>query len=254
MTTISQEFLSFSDLKKNFSDFTASLVDFFGHRDEVTAGIAQVPSYTRVRSRLERTSYASLRETKVFVPTGLGVSYKTYLTVLEAPVEINEKLLKEILTPFSRWLAEALTDPDKLGRVSPSSMRDFKPHNLDKALEELGECFDKGSNQNQVPFKQAFARNADVKDVLADAETLTGRFIAIDRKQVMRKVDEISANMDVLFARLEDPESGYDLNRNTEKLLSQLLFTMGQEVEFYGSIAYQLTQVTVSLQNTVDNL
>tara|TARA_B100000929_G_C15510907_1_gene420348 strand:+ start:5900 stop:6673 length:774 start_codon:yes stop_codon:yes gene_type:complete len=248
--TVSQELPNPQYFRKNMVEFVSSLRTFFERRDDLATDIGRVPHYRVVRSRVEKVSYASLRETKVYVPAGLAVNYKTYLAVLEPAIKINEGLLPRILNPFARWLAEALNNPEQLKRISASSIRSFEPHNLDKVLEEMGECFDKGSNATKVPFKQAFARNSDVKDVLEDSEKLTSRFIAIDRKQVIAKVDEISDNLDVLIARIEEGDAEYDIGGNVEKLLSQLAYTMAREVEFYGSVAYQLTQLTTALEDT----
>lgn len=248
--TVSQEFLNPEFFRKNMVDFVSSLRTFFERRDDIATDIGKVPHYRMVRRSVEKVSYASLRETKVYVPAGLAVNYKTYLAVLEPSIKINEGLLPRILIPFARWLAEAINNPEQLKRVSASSIRSFDPHNLDKVLEELGECFDKGSNANKVPFKQAFARNADVKEVFEETENLTSRFIAIDRSRVIAKVDEISDNLDVLIARIEEGDEEYNIGGNTEKLLSQLAYTMAREVEFYGSVAYQLTQLTTALNDT----
>lgn len=254
-STVSQEFLNPKYLRANFGEFIDSLKSFFDTRDDVTTDIGRVPHYGLVRRRLEKVSYASMRETKVFVPAGLNVQYKTYLAVIGPSIKMNEELLTHILTPFARWLSDNINDPTKLKAISHSStIRDFEPHNLDSALEEVGECFDKGSNQNKIPFKDAFARNADVKEVMEVTERLTSRFIAIDRKQVTRKVDEISENLDLLITRLEEEDSDYDIDKGVETLLAQMTYTVAREVEFYGAMAYQLTQLTTALNNTVDEM
>lgn len=251
MLTVSQEFINPEFLKNNAQGFIASLKDVFSHRDDVTTDIGRVPHYRVVRKELERTSYASLRETKVYVPTGLSVGYKTYLAVLEPCVKVNQGLLPRVLSPFSRWLGELINDPTKLEKLSnTSSIRDFEPHNLDTHLSELGECFEKGKNVNKVPFKQAFSRNADVKEVLAKAEDLTGQFIGIDRKAVIKKVDEIADNLEVLIGYLEDDDT--KVGSEVEQLLSQVAYTVAREVEFYGVMAYHLTQLTTALKDTTD--
>lgn len=248
---ISQEFFNPANFTKNLPKFVSNLRTVFERRDDLTTDLGKVPSYRLVRSKVEKTSYASLRETKVYVPAGLTVNYLTYMKVLDPAIEINELLLKDILNPFSRWLAEALTDPEKLKRVSAaSSVRDFAPHDVDGSLEALGECFEKGSNANHIPFKQVFARNTDVKEAFEKAENQTSRFIAIDRKVILRKVDEISDNLEVLIQRIEEEDPDYQIAPRVMDLLSQMSYTLAQEVEFYGSMAFQLTQLTTSLNDT----
>lgn len=254
-TQVSQEFINPKYLRTNISKFIDSLQAYFADTDDLASDIGRVPHYGKVRRSLEKTSYASMRETKVFIPAGLNVQYKTYLAVLEPSIKINEGLMENLLNPFSRWLADNVNNPEQLKRISHSStIKDFEPHNLDSALEELGECFDRGGNQNRIPFKDAFSRNGDVKEVLEETERLTSRFIAIPRDQVRRKVDEISDNLDILIERIKEEDPDYEVGEEVEQLMAQMAYTVAREVEFYGTMAYQLTQLTTALQDTVKQI
>lgn len=252
---ITQEFFTPKKLMHAMPQFVTNLRDVFTHREDLSADLGKVPHFRTVRRKVEKVSYASLRETRIFVPAGLTVSYPTYLKVLDPAIEITEGLMPNILAPFSRWLAEALNNPEKFQKLSnASSVRDFKPHDVDSALEALGECFEKGNNATRVMFKDAFARNADVKEVFESAEQLTSRFIAIDRKVVLAKVDEISDNLERLITRVNEEDPDYQIAPKVMELLSQMSYTLAQEVEFYGAVAYQLTQLTTALNDTADTL
>ena len=252
---VSQEFLLPKNLKENIPTFVENVRSFLKGSDGFTVDLAKPIKSRPIKKKLDAVSYADLREVQVFVPAGLTSSYLDYLTVLDKAVAITEGLQEKILNPFARWLAIGLANPESFKNVrGGSSLRDFEPHNIDKVILELGAAFRKGSSLHQVPMKVAFARNADVHTVLEKANELNERFMKTDRKAVKEKVAEITELLDTLIERVEEAEENYDLSPVSLDLLSKLSFTLAQEVEFYGTVGFQLSSTMVSLHNTVEKL
>lgn len=252
---VSQEFFDVRSFKKNLPRFIADLKQFFTRDNDPTQEIAKAPHYSQVKATINKTSNMDLREIGIYVPAGLAVRYLDYLRPLSEGVDHSRRLLDEVLSPFARWLGEVINDPAKLQRISSSAaIRDFQPHNVEGTATDLGSCFRKGSNTNVVPFKNAFARNSDVKDVFEKTSKLADGFIGIERKKVLVKVNEISDNLAVLIKRIESSDESYAFSKESSELLSKLSYTLAREVEFYGTMAYQLSQLTTSLSDTAELL
>lgn len=255
--TVSEEFLANPVTK--LVEYVNQFQNFFEarrrERDQLELEASRLPHYRTFRRTVEDTSYPNLRHVKIAIPAGMSATYMEYLSALEPAVGISEKLLSEVLTPFSRWLAEGLSDPDKLRSFSRSSgVREFTPHDTDGVALRIGECFTKGSNANITQFKNAFARNADVKEVYDRTAALNERFIRIDRKQVLTMVDRVSENLDRMAERIGEEGNEYEMSKPTVELLAKMSYTVAQEIEFYGNVAYQLTQLNVALIETADQL
>lgn len=249
---VSQEFLDPRKIRRNIPEFVKSLKNYLtreGTTDQLTAQV--VPSYRKVRKTVEKIDYSNLRETKIYIPAGLSVTFLEYQEALDQSVGICEKVLPEVLTPFSRWLAQGLSDPEKLRSVRGASGIDkFNPHNIDGALSDLGRCFKRGENRIKGKFGDYFARNKDVKVVFEQHDDQIGRMVKTDRKAIFAKVEEISDNLDTLIQRIDEDPDDYDFSQVNLDLLSKLSYTLAQEVQFYGTVHYQLTALNTALVDT----
>lgn len=250
---VSQEFFSPSKILDNLPSFRDDLRNFFQDREETQniIGSNRVPNVRGMVRRIQKMSYADLRVIPVQVPPGLQCNYLTYLSALDDAVAINEGLMDNVLGPFARWLAIGLSDPDTLRSLgSGRRIQDFKPHNVDGVSLALGKCFKTGSGVHVRKFGDAFERIADVKEVYESADDLAGRFLKTDRKAVQQKVEEISALLDTLIERMTEDDSEYKPSTVTRDLIAKMSYTLAQEVEFYATVGYQLTSLTVALKET----
>lgn len=255
--TVSEEF--FQNPTAKLTSYINQFKDFFKSHDtrnqELTTDLGRLPNYRSVSRSVERNSYPNLRHVKVYVPAGMSASYLDLMKALATGISINEKLVDEILSPFARWLATGLSNPRQFQSFSHShGIRDFNPHDIDGAAMALGDCFTKGHNNNRLMFKDAFARNADVKDVYDQANALGERFVSIDRKQVLDLTDTISDNLEKLNNHLEEGDDDFQMSDTNIQLLAKMSYTVAQEIEFYGNMAYQMTQVAVALTDTAEVL
>lgn len=254
---ISQEFFQTTSLFEGLASFSDKLREFFQDKDDTAnlVGANRVPSPRGLSRQLKKASYADIRNTTVQVPSGLSVPYLEYLAALDGAVTLTEGLMDDVLGPFARWLAIGLSDPDTLNSMgSGRRIQDFKPHNIDGALITLGECFETGKTQYEQKFGQVFGRNGDVEAVFKQASDLNSRYVKTDRKAVIAKVNEISDHLDRLIARIEEEEENYKVSTVTRDLVAKMSYTLAQEVEFYGSVGYQLMALTVALQETETRL
>lgn len=251
---ISQEFFDVKNIRQNIPQFVNSLKSFFTSNDNKQK-LVKTPQYSDIKNLVEKTNYANIREVRVFVPAGLTVPYVTYIKELENAVDISEKIMDDVLNPFSRWLGLGISNPDIFKNVRVGrGIEDFNPHNTDGVALDIGKCFKKGGNVNKVPFKQAFFSNAQVKEAYLMVEDLNGRMVTIDRSKVLKKIQEITDLLERLISRMEDKEENYELSEVSLELLSKLSYTVAKEVEFFGFTSYQLTALTTAIIDTNDVL
>ena len=249
--TVSVEFFRPEMITKKLPVFVEQLTSFFKKEPEVLTELGQLPNYSPIRRKVDAWDYADLREISCPIPAGLQVQYLGYFNALRLAVSINEKLLPEILTPYSRWIGELIEDPTKLQSLAGSkTVQAFEPHDIDGALASLGSCFQTGSNLTQKPFKVLFDRNADVKPVYENAKSLVEDYLKIPRKKVLAEVRGISELLTNLMHSLDSKTSDATLTDSSRTLLAKMTHTLAREVEFYAVVGYQLTQVSVALQGT----
>lgn len=253
--TVSQEFLLPKNLKEIIPAFVENVRTFLRGSEGLNVEASRPFKFRPLKKDLSNTPYTDLRDVKIFVPAGMVSTYLEYLAALKQAVEITEGIHTKVLGPFSRWLAIGLANPESFKNVRGNNgLRDFEPHNIDRVLLSLGAVFQKGGSNHQVAFKTAFSRNADVETAMDLANELNERYMKTDRKAVKDKVTEITVMLDTLIERIEEAEENYDLSPVSLDLLSKLSFTLAQEVEFYGTVGYQVTSVMTTLHDTLDKL
>lgn len=251
--TVSQEFFSPKEFFSNIPTFLTQLKDFVSKDTKSSKPVYKLPNYKQIKSKVEKKAPEDLREYKVFIPLGLKVPMYQYINVLEEGVEISEKLLEDVLTPFSRWLALGLTNPSTLRSVRGGINIDkFNPHNIDQVYDSLGKCFEKGSNVINLPFKRVYSNKKDFEDTFNKFDAATSLLFKTERKLVISKIVEITENLEKLMERIKEDEEGYELSNVSTGLLSKLSFTLAQEVEFFGVMHYQMNALNTSLVDTVD--
>lgn len=241
------------DVNAAMSSFTEKLKGFFEKdaTEEQLIGTNRIPNPNSIIRSLRKASYADLRTLPVQVPPGLSSSYLAYLESLDEAVTITEGLMDNVLTPFSRWLAIGLSNPDSLNSLNAGRrIQDFKPHQIDKASLALGKHFAKGKTHHERKFGDVFDRNGDVEAVYKKANDTASRFLKTSRKDVMKKVGEVTDLLDTLTKRIEEDEANYKTSSVTRDLIAKLSFTLAQEVEFYAVVGYQLTSLSVALNET----
>lgn len=251
---ISQEFFQPEKLRINLPKFVIDLRGFFNREDAPSQDFSPLPAANKVERKLNKVSYADIRETEIFIPAGMMVTYPEYVNTLKEAVDSASRVHQDILEPVSRWLGIMLSDPREVMSARGHGLENFAPHNIDKHYSDLGNCFQKGSNRNKVKAKEVIKRNKDLAETFEVAEEMTGNFIRANHKNVVESTEEITDLLQRFIERFEEGEDGYDIPKQHLEFLSKVGYTLAQEVEFYSVVNYQLTTLTKSLKDTVGAL
>lgn len=248
---ISQEFFQASEIVKNIPKFVLRLKTFFSTND--LPSDIKAPRYKEVKRYIESISYPNFRETLVVVPAGLNIPLIDYIPLLEEGVEINQRLLTQILKPFDRWLGQLLSHPEHLRTLAGNrSLMSFEPSDINDVKLNFEQTFLKGSTIYERLAKEVFRNNSEVKLVFDLTESLVKDFNQINRIEIIKQVDDIASNLGQLMNRYSEGDTEYQFGHRANELLSKIVFSMAQEVEFYGFMNYQLKQLTVALDTNVN--
>lgn len=252
--TVSQEFFDPKKILGNIPTFVSELRDYVTRLVSApSAPFYKHTSYQSFKKKLEQASPDDFREVRVFVPQSLKATFSYYLDVMDGSVDVASKLLPDVLVPFSRWLALGISDPSTLRSVRGSlSIDKFEVHNVDKQYSAIGNCFQKNSNVINKPAKAVFTNKENVKQVYNRFDELTGKLFAVERKQVIKSIQEISDNLELLIKRIEEDQEGYKLSNVSIELLSKFAYTIAQEVEFFGVVSYEMTKLNTALTDTAE--
>lgn len=248
---VSQEFISLSAISNALERIRNSL-SFFNTEEE-QVDFAERLDLRFVENFIKRYEYSAIRDHKAYIPPGLKTPLSHFLPVLHECVLVNEKLLRDVLNPFHRWVGVGLNNPETLKSVRKNTISsDFKPHDIQRLNSLIGKHFKLGSNHHHVPFKQVFENHKAYVEGVKKTDELVNRLIATERKSIIDKVKAITVSLNQLHENIEHYEDGFELSNASIEQLSSLTLTLAREVEFYSHTYYQVQRLNVAMKNTED--
>lgn len=236
-------------------NFVASIKDFvLGTLGGEEAKVSLVNT-SRLERKFRTYHYADASALAVYVPPGLNVTYLEYLKALELSQDIVDGLMRETLEPFNQWLAKLLTNPEGLSTIRATvRIPGFKEHDLNRAKKEISKCFSKNNTTVKRTYGDVIERHSDLPLVSEGLNKLNERLGKIRRKDLIKKVTEITQSLDLLLERTkQDPET-YKVSGATMSAISKLAYTVGEEVEFYSVYSFQLQALTQAVEDSIERL
>lgn len=249
---ISQELFNPKELISRIPDFTQTVRGFFGAQKELN--FDQLV-FTRADRALKQVSYGHVRDVTVAVPPGLTKTYLDHLAALDTAVSICEKLSSDVLTPFQRYLAINLANPERFNTLrAGKDIRGFKLHNTELATRDIAKNFKTGGVHTEARYGDVVKRHADMEKAVAETNRLSAAFMATDRKAIMQQVTDITVTLDTLFERISEDPDTYALSTNTLQTLADLTRSMAREIEFYSVVGYHMELMTHAMSAAIGRL
>lgn len=241
----------FNAVAHRLPNYFADVKNFITNLTAEEAPRLELVDSRKVEKLLAKTNYATLRPVTVFTPVGLKVSYLEYIEALEEASAITTKLTSECLNPFNVWLAVQLSNPTALSSLrSGLDIPGFVVHDISEVQRKLGKCFSQGGVSSQYTYGQSVARNADWHACDVRINNLVTKHSSINPSEVVRLVQEVTANLDKLLLRLSEEPEIYKLSGVTLDTISKLCYTIGVEIEFFSVITYQLQAMQVAFADS----
>lgn len=248
-------------LSQTLNASTNRLPEFLAGAKQFIAGMfspsspkPQLVDSRKLEREIRDVDYVSAAPLRVFVPAGFNTTWLQYIELLAQSQRVLDDLQRGLLKPFETWISTLLMRPDTLRAVSftPDLAR-YKAPDLDALKENFAASFDK-SGKTESTYGAVIKRHADLPLVTRNLNDVNSHYGAINRRDLLKQVNDISALLDKLLHNMkEDPET-YQISGPVLKQLTDLTYFMAREVEFYSTVGYFLQAFTVSVDDSYKNL
>lgn len=221
----------------------APLKKIFAKRDVAAEGrlIAKIP-------------YNEIRHLPVVGLRGQRVDFLTIAKNLSRCAVLFNTLERDVLMPFSSWLANRLANPSSLAALTGGIViPGYKPHDLKGLNEEFVSFFDPEESQptRKIPYGMAFRRNADWEPLADEMGTLEQALVINEQHKRMRGlVDSINELLDKLITRIEEDSEEYKVSAPTLQSLAEVTYTIAKEMEFYSMITHRTVALSEAVRET----
>lgn len=249
---ISQELLNTSKILEGITEFVSEVRNYFSG---TTSNLGQVANYSKLEGKIKDLPYIDLRELKAFTPTGMQLPMLDYVKVLDEAVRVSNSIIMDILSPFDKFIAEGLNDVEKFSKAGNFKViSKFKPHDIDGITMRLGKCFKKGNNETEVHIKNLYKSNSEMKLVYDKTDDMVAKTLLTSESKVSELTSSIADNLETLITRIEEDPDRYVLSERNKELFAKMVYTVAEEIEFYGVTLYNLKALVTALNNTAESL
>ena len=243
-------------MRELLPNFVGSITQFYStfSQSDKDLAIGTVPPQNFKRS-LKNVNYVAVKDVTFTGPMGLQTTYVQYINEIENSVALSEKLVSDVLQPFSNWVAVMLSTPENLKSVSnlPIDTKALDKER-DALVEHLVKVVDPKSPQTSFRYGSLVSRNADWDIIVNKTNDLASRLMLTDRKKIMRMVDDLTEMLSRLVERIEEDPETYQLSGNTTSVLATLCYSAGKSLEQYSNSSVMVQELVTTVTRTVDEL
>ena len=201
---------------------------------------------------MEKIPYNAIRHLPLRGMAGQQVDFLTIATHLEKCAVSMNTLERDVLTPFSSWVANKLSNPSTLASLSGTlAIPGYKPHDLAGFDKEFRTFFESGvvANSREIPYGMAFRRNADWGPL---ADKMGGLEKALvengQHKRIRELVDNIDNMLGRLIQRIEEDGETYKVSPTTLHALADAAYTVANEMQFYSMLTHRVVLLSESVK------
>lgn len=200
-----------------------------------------------------RRNFLDVAGITAYVPEGLSVPYIDYANELSKASERCVKILPEILSSFTMFLSQLLTQQEmKLSTILNTRRYVTLEQERAHLNERLGKCFTRGSTRTDVTIGNVVNRNADWPDVFRATDAIAIEMNNVDRKALNKQVSESVELINALMAKINRHElSG--VTPAVAQNLSDGAYQVASELEFFAAVYYKSMALTASVKRTVQH-
>lgn len=177
-------------------------------------------------------NYAAVPDLMVRVPEGftgnLALYSKDLLDILET---YTATFIDNMVTPFSNYINQLINNPALLqSQVFQHAVKSADTEKMKKTLAK----YVKGRRHVEVPFKEAFARMADVTEYGNTALQIVSVMEANGLGKIKEHVDKTNESLTVLLEVIE--KGTVQPNAKVISAISDLIFDLAKQVEFIAVV------------------
>jgi len=196
---------------------------------------------------VEKADYTTLSQLKLKFPKELSVDYATAMTTMKDVGVVPESLYRDLLDPFSKWLAVVLNDPSAMESINQHV--NFDVNRSKRAREQLAKIAKGG--QPECRYSRAIRRNKDWAPVIDEINQIAAVNANVNIDDVRKKVKEIDDLLQLLIGKLNEPRFEYRPSGNFVDKLVSLTYTMAAEIELYAEYQYLFERIVECVRDDV---
>lgn len=220
--------------------------------DQPLIPLVQVPK----KGGLGRSvDYSSHRKTAITGPAGLKTNYLEYLRAVEASVSLAKEVYAEQLVPFNQWIGGLLGDPERLTSIAVKhDVLKYDDSDIEKCKHLLEKCVNRASSQTKHEYGKLVKQNAEWDAILEKTNQLVVGYQTVNRTAVLNEVDVLNEQLLRLAERIQEDPEAYKASGVTISELAKRCLVVARSVEFYSITGYLMTELSTSVQASVDAL
>lgn len=199
--------------------------------------------------------YMSHRKTPIYGPAGLKSSYLDYLHAVEASVSLAKEVYVSQLVPFNQWIGNLLGDPESLSSISvKQDVLKYDEADIEKCKKLLEKCINRASSQTKHEYGKLVRQNAEWDEILAKTNLLVVAYQTVNRTAMLNEVDALNEQLLKLASRIQEEPETYKASGVTISELAKRCLVVARYVEFYSITGYLMTELSSTVQESVDAL
>lgn len=203
---------------------------------------------------VDQRPYTDTIQYRAEIPEGLKVTYMEYLAVLVPAQERANRLLPDVIMPFSKFVAKLISD-EIYRNQTVHQLKEFAHLETDynKIIKDFGKCFGKNDFRATAAFGEVVKRNADWADVFAQTGVLRSYYQAFDHKGLTKELNNLYALLDKLIDQVR--VDGYaQVAKEVTQILSTGMYAIAREVELASLTTFRCKIFIEAINTTVKNI
>lgn len=228
-----QRFASYAKDTKTFikNKFNA-ITTYFSHRGKDNYPMEDIQYYIRFANTRK---YAEVTKVSIQVPEGFKGNIAEYGECLRHVLEnFSQVFLKEMVVPFDIHIAKLINQPTLI--QSQTYTHAIKPKDIEKYRKEIAKFFDGHKKHNTLQLGAVTGRIKDLETLGATGAKIYDLVLSSSLRDVKSHVDALYAKLETLIKLLEDKSNNLNPSGKMVEALSQLVFELAKQAEFYAVV------------------
>ena len=221
---------------------------------QILGDFAGIKNLGWLAMNIERRPYSELRRIEVVAPAGFRGTFVDYGQYLIKTVESVEDLHKNVLAPFSSWLAQRIDDPDSLKELTNSlKIPGLATPKIEELQKRLDSFFPDKAPDSYV-YGDVFKRQGDWITINNQVKTLNTHFANGKYEQVQKELPDVSHLLTVLGARIAEKSDvdSFQVSSITVEQLAKVTMQIAEHVEFYGVLRHRVDEYVRVMSENVE--
>ncbi|MNV63814.1 hypothetical protein D3C71_1564270 [compost metagenome] len=130
----------------------------------------------------------------------------------------------------------------------------FDDSDIEKCKKGLEKCVNRASSQTKHEYGKLVKQNAEWDEILSKTNQMVVSYQTVNRTEVLNQVDTLNEQLLKLAQRIQEDPDTYKASGITIAELAKRCLVVARSVEFYSITGYLMTELSSTVQASVDAL